>query len=127
MWFMIPTSISGAPTLTGDKSPEENVQNRRLPFIRQVMIEAPLTAGEGKLQSIGYRRLTGDVSTSLAKAFLPVLHYREPPTVNRDFHPQEDGTVVVSHGLAPMLPLFTWLQGLFSGLMAAVADAWMRQ
>ncbi len=124
---MIPTSISYVPTLTGDKSPEENVQNRCLPSIRQAIVEVPLIAGEGKLQSTGYRRLTRDLSRPLAKAFLPALHYREPPTVNRDFHPQADGTVVVAHDFAPMLPFFTWLQGLFSALKAAVADAGMRQ
>jgi hypothetical protein len=124
MWLVIPKSISFAPTLTGDKSHEKNVQNKRLPCILGAMIEAPLISDEGKLQSTGYRRLRRDVARSLAKAFLPALHYREPPTVNRVFHPQEDGTVSHAHRLAPMSSSFTWLQSLFSDLVAAVADGW---
>ena len=124
MWFTIPKSTSYAPTLTGEKSHEANVQNRRMLGIQQAICEAQITVIEGKPQPTGYRRFTKEESTSIAQTSLPALHYREPPTVTRDFHPQEGGAVVVAYGVVPTFASFTWPQSLLSHLITALVGAW---
>ena len=127
MWFTSRKSSSCSPTLTGEKSPEVEAKNGRVLGILKAILEAPQIVVKGWSQPTGYRWLTRAESRSMVQALLPALHYREPPTVDRGFHPQDDGPVVVAYGPALELASFTWRQSTFSHLMTVLTEAWNEQ